>query len=351
MSSAANPKVLVVDDDPIAVRTVSKAVRHFGHEALTATDGLAAWDMLLAQEIPIVITDWNMPGFDGLDLCRRIREAGFPYYIYVIFITGRGNRSDFLQVLESGADDLLSKPLDNEELRVRLLVAKRIIDLETKLRSMNRSLQQAYANLEVRSLTDPLMGIGNRRAFDEALDRVQQAAEAERGRYSVVMCDFDHFKCYNDTLGHQAGDEILRRGATAIRDTVRASDAAFRYGGEEIVLLLAHEGREGAVRLAERVRRRIEGLDFRLECSEMPFRVTISCGVATYPDDGAVDPRQIVERADQALYLAKRSGRNRVMAADAVGAKDYLPAAAPDDLRKAKGEEEAEPRERSTPIQ
>jgi two-component system chemotaxis response regulator CheY len=311
-------KILVVEDEPASAHLVEHTVHNFGHEALIVPNAGAAWEALQTSEWRIIISDWMMPGEDGLSLCRRIRAAALPFYAYIIILTARTERQDLLDALSAGADDFLVKPLDPDELRVRLLVGERIVGLETRLRQANDALRKYAADLDQLSKVDALMGIGNRAAFEARLCELQAWAREGGRSFGIVMCDVDHFKVYNDSLGHQRGDQILRQVADAVKRGVRATDRAFRYGGEEIVLLLPDVDVEGAAHVAERVRRQVQGVRFELDGTDAPFRITISCGVASYPDyaQGPADALGPVETADHALYEAKRRGRNRVVRAD-----------------------------------
>ena len=310
-------KILVVDDDRSAAMTIEKIVEAFGHDATHVRGAAEAWEKLETGEYRIVISDWMMSGEDGLSLCRRIRSAAFPFYAYTIVVTSRAGRRDLLDALSAGADDFLVKPVDPDELRVRLLVGERIVRLETRLRQANEALRRHAADLDQRSKVDALMRIGNRAAFELRLRELHDWAAAGGRGFGLVMCDVDHFKVCNDSLGHQRGDEILRRIAAAVTRGVRSGDEAFRYGGEEIVLLLPDLDTAGAARVAERVRRQVQAVRFELDgCA--PFRITISCGVAAFPEHGSADADclALVASADQALYQAKRRGRNRVVRAD-----------------------------------
>ena len=310
--------VLVVEDDPTTARVVVRAVRNFGYDATVAKTAGEAWERLQDGEWRIVISDWMMPGEDGIELCRRIRVAALPFYIYFIVLTARAERQDLLHALSVGADDFLTKPLDRDELRVRLIVGERIVGLETRLREANEALREYAADLDQRSKVDPLMLIGNRAAFEARLRELHGRAQKSQRRFGIVMCDVDHFKVYNDSLGHQRGDQILRQIAAAVKQGVRTTDQAFRYGGEEIVLLLPDLDMAGAARVAERVRRQVQSVRFDLDGADAPFNITISCGVASFPDYARdrEDYLGPVESADHALYEAKRRGRNRVVRAD-----------------------------------
>jgi diguanylate cyclase (GGDEF)-like protein len=321
-------KILVVEDDPTAARIVEQTVRGFGHEAYVVSEAVAAWDALQSNEWRIVISDWMMPGEDGLSLCRRIRASALPFYAYIIILTARTERQDLLDAFSAGADDFLVKPLDQDELRVRLLVAERIVGVETQLRQANDALRKYAADLDQASKVDALMRIGNRAAFEARLRELHSWAHKSGRTFGVVMSDIDHFKVYNDSLGHQRGDQILRQTADAVQRAVRTTDRAFRYGGEELALLLPDLDLEGAAQVAERVRSEVESLQFQLDGTTAPFHITISCGVASYPacalDDE--DCFGVVARADRALYEAKRRGRNRVVRSDEMrAAPDWRP--------------------------
>ena len=311
-------RVLVVDDDPTTAHSVGAAVRSFGYAVDVCLDAASAWRLLETQPVPIVLTDWGMPGEDGVSLCRRIRSNQLAFYTYVIFLTARSQHEDLVHALSVGADDLIAKPFDPEELRARLMVAERIVNLESRLRQAAEELRLRNEDLDQKSKIDSLMGIGNRFAFEMKVRELHACAAATVRSYGLVMCDVDHFKSYNDTFGHQGGDEILRRIADAVQLGIRSSDRPYRYGGEEIVIVLPDLDLAGSKRVAERVRRQVESVEFVLDNAEMPFRVTVSCGVAAYPDGAQLreGQAQVIERADQSLYQAKRTGRNKVVGWD-----------------------------------
>lgn len=305
--------VLIVEDEPATALSIAKTVRSFGYEVDVAGNVPDAWRIIAATHPPIVVTDLQMEGETGEDLCRRIRSTVLPSYTYILVLTRLSDREHLINALSAGADEFIGKPFDPEELRVRLLSAERIVNLELRLREANADLQAKNDRLRATSRTDALTQLGNRAAFDEIVDRVHRRAAADRARYGIVMADLDHFKCYNDAFGHQIGDDILRTVAQTIKLTIRATDWAFRYGGEEIALLLDRHDLNGAKAVGERVRGQIEGLRFDAPEADAPFRVTISCGVASYPENApdGCDWRSVVACADQALYAAKRAGRNR----------------------------------------
>lgn len=309
-------QVLIVEDEPATALSIAETVRSFGYEVEISSDAAEAWRAIERSRPPIVVTDLQMVGESGEDLCRRIRGAPLQAYTYVIVLTQFSEREHLVGALSAGADDFIGKPFDPEELRVRLLAAERIINLETRLREANSDLQAKNDQLEASSRTDALTGLGNRAAFDEVVERVHRRAVADRARYAIMMADLDHFKSYNDSFGHPTGDLILRTVARTVKLAIRATDWAFRYGGEEIALLLDRHNEQSALAVADRVRKQVEGLRFQAPGVRSPFYVTISCGVASYPENASDerDWRALVASADQALYAAKRAGRNRTAA-------------------------------------
>jgi diguanylate cyclase (GGDEF)-like protein len=308
-------KVLIADDDAATRQLLKRVLREAGCQVLLAADGLQAWETYRTGGVSLVITDWEMPGLSGIELCSRIRRHDQVGYTYIIFITTRSGHDHMIEGLSAGADDFISKPVHPEELRVRLRVAQRILSLEAHLRQANHDLVRMNERLLKMSRLDPLMEIGNRMAFEEKFDEYHRHALQEGQRYAVVMCDVDNFKLCNDNFGHQLGDDVLRQVAAAIRERLRAGDAAFRYGGEEILMLLGHQDLAGAVAAADRIRASIASLEFAAYDGSPPFHVTVSCGVVCNPAEASqpFGRRELVERADRALYQAKHLGRNRVV--------------------------------------
>lgn len=318
--------VLAVDDDPVVRRTVSKLVESFGHECVAADDGEQAWETFQRVPCSIVVTDWEMPRVDGLELCRRIRTMRHPRYTYIIVLTGRTKRADLIEGLRAGADDFMTKPIDAALLQIRLSAAGRILRLEQELRDANQELIEVNKRLHESSRIDPLMGIQNRLAFEERLEKFTAKAFEAGGRCGVVMCDIDHFKSYNDTYGHMLGDQLLSSVAEAIRGSLRADDRAYRFGGDEIVVLLPGQDVAGAALVAERLCATVAGLELR-NIAPQPLRATISLGVAASAASGpSLAWEALIDRADQALYAAKQAGRNcvRICCPDGDGELQFL---------------------------
>jgi diguanylate cyclase (GGDEF)-like protein len=269
-----------------------------GHEAAVAPDGEQAWRIIQTGNAPLLISDWMMPLMDGPELCRRIRAASGDRYTYIILLTSRDRKEDRLEGLRAGADDFLTKPPDPDELTVRLEIAERILKVHAQLGRQNERLAELAA-------IDELTGTKNRRRFREDLDLLFAQAERQGSPLSLIMLDIDHFKEYNDSFGHPAGDEVLHRVGTTLRSAVRSQDVVARYGGEEFVVLLPATDENEALEVADRLRRAVASRAW------VRRAVTASLGVGTIRAKTA-GATALVEQADQALYQSKQAGRNRV---------------------------------------
>lgn len=313
-------KVLIAEDDAVSLKILQRSIEKLGHERLTAEDGEEAWE--LYQETPdvdVIISDWMMPGIDGPELCRRIRNEDRSGYTYFIFLTALGDKEHLLKGLEAGADDYLSKPLDRDELQVRLIAASRVTGLHRRLAEQNEELEELNSRLADQARTDPLTGLGNRLRMEEDLKVLRARAERYNQTYCAILLDIDRFKSYNDAYGHQAGDEVLKKVAATIETHCRSGDTAYRYGGEEFLVVLPAQTQESGVAMAERLRRAIEELDISHTTKDPPQVLTISAGVAATAQQREKDPESLIEEADEALYEAKKAGRNRVAPKSANG--------------------------------
>ncbi|MEJ5250773.1 MAG: diguanylate cyclase [Chthonomonadetes bacterium] len=446
-------RVLIAEDDGVSRLVLRKALEDLGYTVHAVKDGTGAWEAFQKESFPLVISDWMMPGMDGIELCRRIRSRSGRGYVYFILLTARDTREDRLHAIESGADDFLSKPLDRAELASRLSVARRILDMEQRLRQANEELARQkeelelktqalemsqemiqQANLRFRELfdnvpvacftfdaegiiyewnraatnlygwqeyevlsqsmfhtiitpeneeamrniisqvmdgeknitvehvdrcrdgsrrhvlralfplhgasgevvggicasvditqrvqyerelralnerleslafTDALTGLYNHRALQDRLAESFNLARDGKGSFSFILLDIDHFKRFNDTYGHQAGDEVLRLVAQVLREHSPPDSVTARYGGEELAVLLPGFSLDEAIAVAE-------GLRCAIAEAKNPYRqITASFGVAEYKPYMHA-PSEVVEVADAALYEAKRAGRNCV---------------------------------------
>jgi two-component system, cell cycle response regulator len=308
-------KVLAIDDSPAYRRVLGSALFALGHDCLVAEDGLSGWELFEQGGVDVVISNWMMPGMEGDELCRKIRESDRPYAYFILFSAREGHRN-VIRGMRAGADDYLSKPLNSEELETCLIAAERVTALHRKLAEQQGELESLNRDLYQQSRRDALTGVGNRLRMEEDLEAVEANAARDGGGYAIVLCDVDHFKAYNDTCGHPAGDEVLRSIAHAVQRTCRKGDAVYRYGGEELLVVLVGQSRELATVAAERLREAVAELGISQPAGGPLPVVTISAGVAIRDgaDDG--DVREVLARADAALYKAKSWGRNRVEIAD-----------------------------------
>jgi diguanylate cyclase (GGDEF)-like protein len=276
----------------------------WGFEVAVATTGTEALAMLERMDAPrLAILDWMMPGMEGVQVCQKLRESSDRPYVYVMLLTARTQKEDLLQGLESGADDYLTKPFDSQELRARLHVGQRILDLQDQLIA-------AGEELLYRATHDNLTGMVNRGVIMDTLRRERARQAREGGSFGIVLVDLDHFKYVNDTHGHLAGDDVLREAAQRMMGCVRPYDSVGRYGGEEFLIVVPSSDAMGTMGLAERMRRAIEAKP--MVTNSVSIAVTASFGVTASIDKSPLDAQEILRLADAALYRAKERGRNRV---------------------------------------
>jgi len=302
--------VLVADDDEGSLRGVVRAVTALGYLCRGVRDGQEALEEQEREPAAIVLTDWNMPRLDGLKLCQALRRQAVPPYVIVMTADNGGTR--LLDAIRGGADEFIRKPIDLDELEVRLLAAARLVRTQRKLAALNQSLRRDSENDFRVARTDPLTTIANRLRLDEDLTRALTEARRYGRRYSLAICDVDNFKGYNDRNGHLAGDAVLQRIAAALRDGLRAGDAVYRYGGDEFLVLFPEQSAAEGARAMDRVRSLVEALAIARSSDRPDDVVTISAGVAELGDEGR---DAWIGRADDALYLAKADGRNCVRVA------------------------------------
>lgn len=288
--------VLLVDDDPAMLRLLARWLEVAGYAVRTASDGNEAKIAIESQCPQIIVTDWEMPGLDGHELCRWVRAQTLPHYVYLMLLTVRSGLDDLVRGLDSGADDFLKKPIDRDELIARLRSAGRVLELEQRLSILARC--------------DGLTGLPSRRTFFEFLQREWSRSQRYHFPLSCVMVDIDYFKRINDLYGHAAGDEVIRRVGECLADGCRNSDVVCRYGGEEFCLLLPETNEDNAAIWANRIRQRLS--EMVIEYGDQNLHITASFGIAQRMDD-TTSPEQLVDMADQALLVAKRSGRDRVV--------------------------------------
>ena len=308
------PLILVVDDNPDNLEIISTRLRFRGYEVATADRGDTAIKLVHDSAPDLILLDIMMPDMDGYEVARRIRQEEALPYIPIIVVTARDSTEDKVTGLDAGADDYLTKPINFPELEARVRSMLRIKRLQDQLEEKNRELEEL-------SISDGLTGLFNHRHMHEILQEEFERSGRTGEPLSVVMFDLDHFKNVNDTYGHQAGDAVLQELSDILRETAREIDKLGRYGGEEFMVVLPGSDPEAGLTFAERVREHVEKQQFDIK-SDHSLHMTISAGVATYPNDSADGPRRLVHYADQALYSAKNNGRNRVVRFDPALAED-----------------------------
>ena len=305
-------RVLIAEDDAVSRLTLRRAIEQLGHEVLVATDGTDAWELYRRHEIDVIVSDWLMPGMDGLHLCQRVRASQRETYTYIILLTSLEGKQHFMQGMQAGADDYLTKPLDREELRVRLQVAARVTSLHHQLAEKTRELERANHALAESARRDPLTGLGNRLQLREDLYRLQRWLDRYGRGFGVALCDVDRFKRYNDRYGHVAGDDVLQAISRSVAETIRYGDMAYRYGGEELLIIMPEQSAETSVIAMERVREAVEQLGIAHVANRPYGVVTISIGLVAIGQGEQLPWEVVLNQADAALYRAKAEGRNRV---------------------------------------
>lgn len=292
-------KVLIVDDDALGASHVAAAVSDLGHEAIIATHWTEAMRSF-GDDVDLVLMDAVMPDVDGFKLTKILRGRASSY-TPILFLTALGDVAAKELGVSVGADDFLTKPLDRVELRMRMTAMLRIRRLTQELEAQRRN----YARL---AHVDQLTGVPNRRSYDERLAAELALARVSGQPLSLLLVDIDHFKAVNDTHGHAVGDELLAFMGELLNETTRRDDWAFRYGGEEFVVLARDTERRAATILAERIRELFEARSPQTSAGAR----TCSIGVAIY-DPELDEAEDLFDTADANLYRAKRSGRNLVV--------------------------------------
>ena len=299
------PRILIAEDDPISRSLLELYLEKEGYSYVSAKNGREALEFYNAQPFSIVITDWLMPEMDGTTLCQAIREQAKDSYTFILLITSQTSPQALIEGLEAGADDYIVKPINPAELRARLKGCHRILDLEN-------SLKKSLAEIREFSIRDPLTGAFNRGYLDQQLEHEIERTYRYKHPLSLILCDLDHFKRINDTHGHQAGDDILKRCVQNLyMSSRRQIDWVARYGGEEFVILLPETDTVRCNIVAERMRKKIA---FIPEGSYYPLiNISASFGTVTLLPDchaGKISAGELLQRADVCLYQAKQSGRN-----------------------------------------
>lgn len=310
-------RVLIADDNRDSADTLAMLCDAWGYESTVVFDGDSALAMLRQPDAPkLCLLDWEMPGATGIDICAALRKEREIPYRYLILITGRAERANMVNGLNAGADDFLFKPVDADELRARLITGTRVLNLQDQLL---RTMKQ----LKTQASRDALTDVWNRAAIFEILQREMARLDRSSQSMSIALADVDFFKHINDTGGHLMGDNVLIEVAARLKRGVRTYDSVGRYGGEEFLIVLPGCDTVEARQLGERLRRSIQEEIFVTPQGQR--HATISIGLATWNRHS--DITDLVRRADQALYIAKKSGRNKVVMDDSTPIARPMPTA------------------------
>ncbi len=293
-------RLMLVDDQPLVIQSMQQVFDGV-YELVFATTAQRALKLCLQAPPDLILLDVVMPDMSGLELCREFKRHDQTSHIPVIFVTGGGSAQEEDACWEAGGVDFITKPVNASTLKHRVhahLTSKRQADL---LRRM--------------VFIDGLTGVANRRYFDELMGKEWRRLQREKDYLAVAMIDVDHFKRYNDSYGHQAGDECLRRVAAAISDCLRRPhDLLARYGGEEFACVLPQTNKAGAVKICEEMAAAVRQLAIPHQASDVADVVTVSIGVAATTAGDVQDADELIRLADSALYVAKQNGRGRVQA-------------------------------------
>ncbi|MDB6085410.1 MAG: hypothetical protein JWN43_3291 [Gammaproteobacteria bacterium] len=301
------PPILLAEDDPVTRMLMTRFLKKAGYEVDAVSDGAEALEKMMGRYYPILVSDWEMPGMDGVELCKAVRSSKLDGYVYALLLTARDAKEHIIAGLEAGADDYLIKPVHEPELIARLNAGRRVLALEQSLRAANQRNR-------ILSITDALTGAYNRRYSMEQLPREVERCRRYAYPLSVIMCDIDHFKRINDRQGHSAGDDVLQQFVDRVQRSIRPnSDWIARYGGEEFLLVLPETDYKASVQVAEKIRAMLGAAPFGTRSGEIS--VTASFGVAATGPAGpdlAMKVDGLIKAADQCLYRSKQEGRDRI---------------------------------------
>ena len=299
-------KILIAEDDMTSRIILEAVLKKWEFTPVLACNGKEAWDVMQSKDAPgLAILDWQMPEMNGIEVCQRIREINTPDPPYLIVLTSKDEKKDIVKALEAGANDFISKPYDNQELRARINVGKRMVKLQSELGN-------AYKALKHEAMHDPLTNIYNRRAIMELLEKEIAREKREKIGLCIGLCDLDHFKKVNDIYGHQIGDEVLITFTRFVTDKLRLNDHAGRIGGEEFLIVAS--GSKGLKQdvMFERICEHVRNSE--ISTGKGNVSITVSIGVARYT--GVENSDVLLATADTALYHAKKIGRDSVVYAD-----------------------------------
>lgn len=306
-----NTVILLVDDNPTNLSVLSHALKAAGLKTRFAVDGESAIEQAVEDAPDLILLDLQMPGMDGFETCTHLKANPLTKEIPIIFITASSNTENKVKGLSLGAVDYVTKPFQQDEVLARVRVHLTLRYLNRKVQEQAITLQNMNAELHRLANLDGLTEVANRRRFDQYLEEEWLHSAREQQYLSLVLCDIDYFKLYNDFYGHLAGDTCLRSVAKAIEDALmRPTDLVARYGGEEFVLVLPNTPPHGAIAIVERIQEQVRKLQIPHVKSGVDAHITLSLGISTQIASSELMPSSLIATADKALYSAKRKGRN-----------------------------------------
>jgi len=323
--------ILIVDDSLVSRTFLTDMLHEAGYANIIQAASMeevfslfCSQDMATCTLVDLVLLDIHLPGKNGIDGCRELKQIEQFKDVPVIIISGLNQGDTLESAFAAGAIDFLSKPTNRLELKVRIgsaLKLKGEIDRrkarERELLEMAARLEEVNRELRYRSTRDGLTGVANRYAGDDFISREWLRAIREQKEFSVIMIDIDFFKLYNDAHGHLQGDECLKKVAAALQRGIhRPADLLVRYGGEEFMALLPDTGREGALSVALNMQEMVALTQLQHGSSLVSPNVSVSVGLATVRPGEGLPVRRLIAAADQALYRAKQEGRNRICIAE-----------------------------------
>lgn len=304
--------ILIVEDETNNRYLLETYLTSDGHEVKMAKSGEEALEMVADEPPSVIVLDIMLPKMNGFEVCRRLKHSVNTSFIPVILVTALRGDKERIEGIEAGADDFINKPFNRVELLTRVKSLLRIKALNDALEQKVEELEKAKAKLRKLAVTDGLTGLFNYRAFKRQLHLEISRSKRFGLPVSLLMMDIDHFKVYNDRFGHPNGDRVLRLFARLLYENVRDVDCLARYGGEEFMLILPGTDKKSAKIVAEKLRKLVEQFSFPLEKKLPEGKVTMSVGVASFPED-TQDEEQLIRSTDKALYKAKNTGRNRTV--------------------------------------
>jgi len=300
-------RILIADDDPVIRRLIQRVLRDEGYPMLIAKEGNEAWRIYQEERPDLVITDWEMPGMNGIELCKKIRKANeeSPLQPFILMLTSRSSTEDLaVGFFEALSNEFIGKPFQRVELLARFRAGAKNMALQLELEEQRRINE----NL---AMTDSLTGLVNRRALMQTLRVDEDRCRRGRQPLGIVMTDIDKFKTINDEFGHNTGDQVLKIVSDCLRACVRFGDHVGRWGGEEFLMVLPNTDIIQAAEIAERCRALLAAQEIRSEDGRL-VKISSSFGVASADGIDRPDVMELVNEADKALYWAKEAGRNRV---------------------------------------